>query len=298
MKVILTHIRNPIPAYVFNSHKHFRNLNKDIEVDFLVDFNLITEEDKNNFKSININLVDSNQYVSDELLIKFNEVCFWNNKLTEPPNTGYPSQSYFWHSVIEKWYYILAHMIKNNFDNVFHFENDNLIYKNLNECEKYFSKFDKFSIPKRNDIHFVSSVAYIPNIESLRLICLDMIEFLNKGEEGLLKEHNVDWGSDMALFYLSHIKGNLKELPTLPSDNHELIFDGLGYGPYICGTNIFNSPGFIFTSENDKIGNAISNKEISPHFDFSEKKPYVIFNSKYYELFNLHVHSKRVELYI
>jgi hypothetical protein len=297
MKVILTHIRNPIPDYVYKSLDHFRSTNTDIDVDFLTDIKYLNESDHNFFSDKKINLVDYHQYDGDSMLKKFNDISWTNKKATSAPNTKYPSQSFFWHCGIEKWYYILSHMKKENMKHIISFENDNLIFKNILDYESFFTKFQKLSFPKNNDIQYISSFGFIPSIETLEVMCSKIISYISEGEKSLIDKYKLDMIHEMTLLHILYLDGHVNTLPSLPGESEEaILFDALAYGMYLCGTNLRHPAGHVWIDGyNNKIGTFIKNGGV-PIFDIVNKCPHVIWESKKYDIFNAHIHSKDIQL--
>jgi hypothetical protein len=74
----------------------------------------------------------------------------------------------------------------------------------------------------------------------------------------------------------------------------EYVFDPGSYGQYLGGTN--NGHGAGYAGDHHFIGEAINKGLIKPIFE--DHKPYVLCYGNKYPLFNLHIHSKKLEQFL
>ena len=101
--------------------KQARYFNPDINIHY------ICRSKQSYFDDVGVKWIDL-QSISSDLIDKFNDVCWFKKGI---PQTSYPSKPMFWHRTAERVYYVQAYMEMSGLTNVFHFENDNLIYGDL-----------------------------------------------------------------------------------------------------------------------------------------------------------------------
>lgn len=298
-RIILTHIRNDIPPYIEYTFKQYSITNPNIEIDFLCHKNLISDRNLNVLKNYNLNIVDVDDYKNDKLLNDFLERCYLNKNIPYAPRTTYPSQRYFWQAGIERLFFILAHMKEKKYDDIFHFENDNLIYDSVNSINKEELSKQYITVSKMSDICSVCSALYIPNIESLENICNKINELFLISEKELLSTYQCEMIHEMTILSMCAKYGLVSHFDSVPPTKQDFLFDALGFGQYICGTNNFQDIGYYTTKFNNIIGHKIKNSEILPYFDYEQKRPMIKFkDGSIYKIFNLHVHNKNLKPYI
>lgn len=205
----------------------------------------------------------------------------------------------FWTLTSLRFFYIYEFMQKYDINNVIHLENDVLIYYNCNNIVDNFDKefiylpFDTFT---RN----IASIMYIPNKEIYKKI-LDNYDF-NKND----MENFVDIKQKTELIknfpiFVKHINLNLTDEQKFVCNNDEkfpFIFDAAAIGQYLGGVDPRNTPGNTqgFINETCVI------KYNNYHIWFEEingfKKPFIQIEDKTVPIFNLHIHSKKLEIFI
>ena len=114
--------------------------------------------------------------------------------------------------------------------------------------------------------------------------------------------------NEMSLLHVLSLQEYFNKFPILPDIKHRYVFDPGSYGQYLGGTNNGHPPGFA--DHKHIIGRDIIGGNIVPYFDEEHKKPLVFKEAlqpaeafvqtppQKYELFNLHVHSKKLEKFV
>jgi len=153
----------------------------------------------------------------------------------------------------------------------FYAENDVMIFDSIDKI-----KFEKTFVQQTSDYHATPSVMGIEKKSYDKLI------------QFIIAEKDSD---DMVILRKAITKGIIEGSNTYPEDGIEPIFDGASYGQFLGGTHE-SGPGWA--EDAHYIGREILNKTIRPFFD---GKPMVERDGKVYPLFNLHVHSKKLELF-
>lgn len=288
--ILLTHIGNPLPQYVYYSFAHLRKFNPLEKVQIILDS---YQQDDNCYKlceKYNIEIVDSNQYSDDDQILELNQNTWIKQKHPKGPPTTYKSQDNFWHLTMERLFYLNAHIKKYNLKDVFHIENDNCVFYPIETALLYTrSKITCVKRSHNGEDSTLFSFAFIPNSEQMNKICTLINEFVKIGETELQRMYGFDHISEMHLLTVCRWMGLIDMFPNLPEQ--EYTFDPFGYAAYLFGTNNFQGPGFYDTS--DSIGAFIDQRKIQPIL--IDKIPYVKTDSGIHKIFNLHMHRKNIQ---
>lgn len=279
MEVVLFHVGNSYPNHFEQCIDQYRLFNHNIKTSII-----INKELYNQFKPLatkhDINIVlTKNLKISAPLIYNKDPLDFWNITFL-------------------RLYYLYEYMSKFNINNIIHFENDVMIYFDIDKYKyKFVDKYSTIALPHATDHHSMASFMYTSN-KSL----YDMISFFNtclsQSPSKILNKYGMDMINEMTLIraYSKEFPKILKELPSLPQ---ETIFDGLfdpaGYGQYLGGTP-HNGKQSGWMEERHYIGKKLINNDISVEWcDKSDyNKPIVIDNKTniIYNINSLHVHSK------
>jgi hypothetical protein len=293
--ILLTHVGNPIPNYVFYSIIHLRKYNPIADIVFITNENMQNNNTMNLLRKYNIIVIDANDY-SDNMLVKDLNRLTWIKDLHPlgPPST-YGSQPNFWHLTMERIFYINAFLQKQNINNVLHIENDNVMFYDYNMAFNY---CDQDSISCVHRKHYgedstLFSFVGIKNNKILHTTCLKMLELVALGEKKLQSKYGLSHISEMHLLNIIRSENDtIKYFPMLPGES-EYIFDPYGYGAYLLGDNMNHGPGHIDIT--DDVGKLLSSDQIK--LSLVNNIPYLSlsYNKKSYKIFNLHVHRKNIE---
>jgi len=270
MKIIYIHIGDKFPEYHKDSLKQTQKF-YDGEI-------------------INIFGDKANEFLSrNENNKKFNKINFLNNN----------GLGNFWSVTLQRLFILEQIMLENDYNDIIHLENDNLIYVNPNEFigslqQEY---VNCIAINPLTEKLSTASFIYIPNYKSIKRVNDMIINYLSLGENELKKINDYCMVNEMLLLKMVERLNSsfIKYLPALPKDINKLnlLFDPASYGQFLGGTP-FHNPGF--TDESHYIGQQINNWNISALF--KESLPIVSENingiSRDFRLVNLHIHSKRL----
>ena len=303
MKVVNTFISDQkIPEYTFVALHQLRKTNPEIEIDFIC-------KDIGPYGSFfdnrRINWVPQDSIKSD-LINEFNSLSWL--KTWGTPNTSHQSPEYFFHRAMERIYYLEAYLSQGNLSGVYHTENDVLIYGDLYDLDETVSSTKKIWLTPMGDCQTTFAFVYIPTAEQLTGVCKEFNSLLEYGDDFLKYTYHLDMVNEMSLLHVLSLQGHFNKFPILPDAKHRYVFDPGSYGQYLGGTNNGHTPGF--TDHKHIIGREIIGENITPHFDEEHKKPFVFKqplqaaeafvqpSPEKYELFNLHVHSKKLEKFV
>ena len=213
-------------------------------------------------------------------------------------------RNFFWKYSIERLYYIDNFLNKENLNNVFHIENDVLLFQDL---RLVFNKIKSYNFASVRDgvNRVIGSVIFIKNKRISKKIVQISNKYLNQNDMKILSHLdykiansiNLPLGED--LNFIKNSK-NYKTIQKIP-----FIFDAAAIGQYIDGPHrkkLINRiiPGVksLFKT-NDGFANAETNLKI---FDWKikwkNKKPYKEENNKLIPIANLHIHSKNLKKFM
>lgn len=291
VKLVLTHTGSAVPEYTEHCILQAQYTNPSIDIDLIAEYNHgIQFVEKFGLKNVHVKAIEDIQ--EDFLVKRFREVSWL--KAWGRPNTIYPSPDNFVQGTSERLILLAAYLKKNNIDNVWHIENDNLIYGKFDEITPHLSH-DKLTICYMGKGYTVWNLVYISEPLLLYTAMQWYVEQLAKGNEWLCKTYSLEMVHEMTVM---RQYDNLSFFPSLPNENtiEGYYFDPASYGQYIGGTNVGHLPGFRDTVNHD-IGRSFGTLWKDAYFD--GKQPYVIpIDSTTVQyaggipLFNLHVHNK------
>jgi hypothetical protein len=203
----------------------------------------------------------------------------------------------FWFLTSLRFFYIYEFMKQFNISDVFHLENDVPIYYNCNEIIPFIDKnylylpFDSF---KRN----IASIIYIPNKDIFKII-LDQYDFNKNDMENFV---NIKKKTNLIKNFPIFIKiDGLNEEQKFVCENCEIIpfiFDAAAIGQYLGGVDPRNDSGNTIGFINETCVIKYNNYKIWFEEKNGLKKPFIQIEDKIIPIFNLHIHSKKIDKFI
>lgn len=252
-------------------------------------------------------------YLITSLNIEPNDIVeIVNTNTLEVPDIGLyylndPS-GYLFRNAALRLFYIEAFILKYNITDVIHFDNDVLIYEDINPLKGIFKNF-KFMMTPHFKTEYTFGFSYIKDCNAINAINKPLLELLLLGEHELRKMVGSMPHEMRLLNYVNTINNNklIDMLPILPvglgSDNFELFnvcFDPSTYGKHVGGSHEHQSNHIYYvktkewtgTEKHHYIGDAIINNNLK--IKFVNKHPVIVYNGEH-KLINLHIHSKDLE---
>jgi hypothetical protein len=198
-------------------------------------------------------------------------------------------------------FYIESVMQKYNLKNTFSFDNDVLVYCDLNEISnKLENLYKRVAITASSEDLMVLGMCYIKDHQSFSDIIDILWDLMNK-EIGcnLL---------DMALWSLIYQQKGKEYVNTLPtwgdglfSDSNEIIggiFDPSSIGQFLLGCDNGNPPGTLFGHH--YIHNRLKENNYEFKVNYEDSKKYLtVFNKENsidHKILSIHVHNKKLKL--
>ena len=236
-----------------------------------------------------------------ENLIKSNEHVVFIKK-SKLAKDSY--RDFFWKHSIERLYYIDNFLNKTNLKNIFHIENDVLLFQNLSLLLSKI-KNHNFACVRDGVDRVIGSFIYIKNKKVSKKIVQISNKYLNQNDMKILSHLdnkiansiNLPLGEDLNFIRKSKNYKTIKKIP--------FIFDAAAIGQYIDGPHrrkFINRilPGIkSFFEKNDGFINTETNLKIfNWKIKWKNKRPYKEENFKLIPIANLHIHSKNLKKFM
>ena len=232
--IVYVHIGENLPDYIYDSVYQTMLINYDSKVYIIVEDKLISnfrkqisEFNLNNYFKTKYNFEISVEFVPLSILTIDEK---YTNAMSSVPDSTKIFRDGFWISTTSRFYYIESFMKLFKVDNLFHIENDVLMYENLNSIKDNLSGTEIYMVQDNfdNPPRVIPSILYIPNHQK-------MCKLTNWITETLVE--NIPKGvllNDMELL------GRYPDKLSLPYDfksTENLIFDGACIGQYLGGVD-------------------------------------------------------------
>jgi len=299
--IILTHIGEKEPEYLYSFLTQLRLFNPYHEIVFLVNRKNTNNLIYHDFNIKTYPIEDLHNNLIDSFISKFG----YGDVNSHKKNINYASTDY-WCITATRLFYMCEYAKKFNINNYFHFENDIMIYEDIDNISNIIKNNDLYnnniSITRGTINKIMTGFSYISNNLLLENMLNDFCVYLNNKQE--LFKYGIDMINEMGLLHIYQMKNPdiLKNLPIFPnniiSGNFNFfnsVFDPATYGQYLDGTP--GSPGVSIITDS-YIGDELR-KNTSIRIDFESinnlKIPFLKIDNDYIKINNLHIHSKRLE---
>ena len=293
--IVLFHSGKELPVFLEYTFKQIRIFNPGVAVYFLTDSHLVKDII---FPKYNIIVLDKDLFYSDKV-DQLASVC------TVPTD-------HFWTITTTRFVYIENFLKEYQLSGIYHFENDILLYYNLEEHhDKFQILYSKMAITPGGPDRNMTGFLFIKHWYALSLMTQFFIDLRKQYTLEQLKEkYKTDMVHEMSLMKMYEIeKGKefLDHLPILPFGDYgkvynvfDSIFDPATWGQYIGGIPTNNTPGG--KQSGHYIGQVlIENPEYTVVWNTDEKGrkiPYFKYDNNEVKINNLHIHSKELYKYI
>lgn len=284
--IVLYHTGSPLPEHLFDCVAMIRRQSQDIPIHLITDQADAAKE---------VRLLDVHLYHSVHRrfrdLERLQNLDYWSDG---------KATNNLWRSSCFRLWYIQRIMEEKGLKNVLTFDNDVLLFTKPEEIiERASQLYRDFAITAHNEAEVVFGMSFIPDWKCLADLT-NWIEWrFKQGWESLKREFH-GFPNEMRLI---SAYPDYSCLPILPyganryaRDCHHFqgVFDPSSYGQFLGGTANGDGPGWFGVHQ--EIGQLISIGEIKVVFE--DKKPWLIYAGERIPIFNLHVHSKRMEQFL
>ena len=292
--IVLFHSGKKLPVYLEYAFKQIRIFNPFITVYFLTDNHLLGDLA---FLKYNVIAIDKDLFYSDKV-DQLASLC------TVPTD-------HFWTITTTRLVYIENFLKEFKLSDIYHFENDILLYYTLKEQHDKFQRMYRYLAitpggPDRN----MTGLLFIKNSDALALMTQFFIDLRKEHTlEELKAKYKTDMVHEMSLMKMYEVeKGEefLSYLPILPFgeyaklyDVFDSIFDPASWGQFVGGAST-GIPGV--KPPDHYIGRVlIEHPEYSVIWKEDSKGrkiPYFKYDDNEVKINNLHIHSKNLHKYM
>lgn len=301
--LILIHIGQTLPEYLNDFLSQFRKFNRDYDTIFLTN-------------QINC----SNQIFINHRIRTYPIENLLNNRINHfiklfgygNYNTVYKHIIYggtdYWCVTAIRLFLIYEYALKHNISKFFHFENDIMIYEDLINIEVIIKSNNLYSnqiaITRGTPNKIMTGFMFVNGLDTLNHLLAEITNYLERKLN--LFSFGIDHLNEMGLLHVYQINNpdKLVNLPILPNNNltkdfelFQSVFDPATYGQYLDGTpgtpGVSILPDSLISSEFNK-----SNIQIIFEIIDGFKVPFIVYNGIKYRINSLHIHSKRLNLFL
>lgn len=222
----------------------------------------------------------------------------------------------FWSKATERFFYLQDLMVQFQLKEVFHLENDNMIYVDIATLLPVFQKhYPCIGMTLDNDSRCIPGFVYVRDAESMthlsQFICTKAIHGLNDMQSlaGYYQMFGAPFAEQLPIIMKSYVEDQQLISPNKLVAKHKFnycknedvfmsIFDAAAIGQYLGGIDSRNSgsqPGFINES---CVFNPSLLKFVWKRDVHGRQIPYAQYGQIEYRINNLHVHSKKLQLFL
>ena len=301
--IILTHIGETLPDYIDTFLLQLRKFNNENEIVFLVNENNVNNDvfSKHNVNTYSIENLDNT--LTNQFINKFGYGDIGSSKR----HIVYGSPDY-WCVTSTRLFYIYEYCKKFNINEYFHFENDVMVYTDVNDILKIIKENDLYkniAITRGTNNKIMTGFMYVGDNDIMGDILKSFILYMDNKVD--LFKYGIDMINEMGLLHIYQIKNTEKliNLPTFPNEiltqdfkYFNTIFDPATYGQYLDG--IPSNPGISILPDS-YIGDEIrKDGSITITFESVDnlRIPYLNYGEEKIKINTLHIHSKRLYLFL
>ena len=302
MNIVLTNIGPNIQPYIIDS---IRQAKRHMDNTFYV---LCSKQSTHGviaeLKKLNVNIVFYEDY-ADALTTEFDRIKYFETNFPYLPN------KLFWRYSAERLFYLNSFMQIANLQEVLHFENDVMLYDDLNKYIDGFKSYENIAMPEGSYKWMISSVMFVNKKTSLQPLCEFLLnEMKTRNNEEFMKywpqKHSsikeICMVCEMAMLrvYREEMGDEFIDiLPSIPVGSQSkhmdrfggTLFDPAGYGQFLGGNFHHKKPGVNAIPEWNHIRHFIEGNKVDIVYNGT---PTLNYNGKVYAINNLHIHCKRL----
>ena len=306
MSLVYVHIGNTLPEYIFDSiYQTLLLCHSETKIYVILDDTLLSSF-QNTLEQFNLNIFFKTNCYSNSVVqtiptsiltkeLESNEnFCSYQNIMKTKFSNLVPFRDGFWMSTTSRFFYIEAFMNLFKIRNLFHIENDIMLYENIKTLAD--GMLDKICMVKDAPERVIPSILFFPSHESIQQLNGSIVSQLEQSSEFL---------NDMTLLGKYT---NCHYLPIFPMQS-TTIFDGAAIGQYLGGIDYKNlsevnditmyaNPSRGFINETSVFNPNTCNYLRSPILTKHSELPIKIYRCEYknnlYNIANLHIHSKQL----
>lgn len=300
--LVFVHLGPKLPSYLPTALKQARLFNPDTNL-YLIANEEALEKLPRELRAARPILVSCESLPKGKLHKKFDQ----ESKLDKKFRKG------FWTFTTERFFYVAALIKEYELTDVFHLENDVMLYTDLNEVLPVLQQNypDMIGATFDDDNRCIPGILYIssraPIKQLIRFIAekakeggndMEFLGQFNRQYRGVWIDHlpilMPQYANDYELISAIGTRGTEPDLFSRHADQFHSIFDAAALGQYLGGidpANGLSAPGFI----NERCIFNPSHFLFEWHKDrLGRKVPYAIYRNQVWKINNLHIHSKNL----
>ena len=213
----------------------------------------------------------------------------------------------FWKFATERFFLIESIIETYKLENVFHLENDNLIYFDIRDYLKIFEDSYNIAAVFDNDNRCIPSFMYFKNLNSISEFTSFILSKNGVNDMELLPQYKNETNkvSNLPILPLNYDLPFLSqtELTTINEKQYfnnlekfNSIFDGAAMGQYLGGIDPRNQGGDTVGFINESSLFDVSKFNFEFHTDDKNRRiPFLIYKNQKYKINNLHIHCKNLK---
>lgn len=301
--VVYVHLGNSLPEYIFDSIQQTKLFNPKSKIYVICyECNVTKIQSRTDVKCVSTNeLKQTNKHQLFLSKTRFDTTTNWG----------------VWRYAIERFFYIESLMSKYNLENVFHLENDNLLYFNLqSNLPLFINNYNGIAAIFDNDTRCIPGFLFIKNLIALKKLNTFIAITADSGQFdmetiGSFRNKYPQYIDNLPLipndyknsYPLTNLLGATTQFPERFSNKineFNAIFDAAPIGQYLGGLDPFHA-------NNYPEGGFINERAVFNPANFiyewvadeqGRKVPYIRFNNNVYRINSLHIHSKNLKKFI
>lgn len=298
--ILFVHIGKQVPPYAEIALSQARRFNPHARIIFLGSDRGIKK--LSHLKKQNIELFSYDDIPKTKLHKQYENACVEKNS--------------FWRYTSERFLYLWDFISQAPLENVFHLENDNMLYADLEPLLPHFiQSYPGIGATFDNEERCIPGFVWISNRKAMKRLAQ---YFVNKASLGLndmqvlggyrkenpspiidslpiiMPEYALKYNLISPHFHTT----NRPESYSNHADVFHAIFDAAAIGQFLGGIDPIhpnNGPGFINESCLFNPSLLQYEWELDPQ---GRAVPYALFEGKRYKIINLHIHSKRLQAFV
>ena len=291
------HSGSDLPDWIECCFKQFRLFNPDVTIHFITDAILLEDP---LFKEYDI--------------LSYNKDLYYNEKEAEFEKMfNWPKG--FWTITTTRFMYIENFLKEHDLKDVYHFENDILVYFDLSKHHATFLRLYKYmAITPGGRDRNMTGFMFIKNWKALASMTAFFINIIRvHGLPKLREIYDTDMVHEMSLMRMYELTMGLRRLSYLPIlpfgeharnyDDFDSVFDPASWGQYVGGTaegipgakptNLYISQLLIANPDYTVVWKRDKEERNIPYFRYNDK-----YDDHEIMINNLHIHSKNLHKYM
>lgn len=299
--IAFVHIGRQLPNYLYIAIEQARLFNPAADIYLVANKVAITEENSKALENISAKVVFCENLRKSVSHKKFLQSSILDTSFREG----------FWRNATERFYYLEELIVQHDLKNVFHLENDNMLYVDLSSLISTFSHYKGIAAVFDNDDRCIPSFLYVAQSTALT----KLVEFCaQKAKSGhndmeiiaLFKKVNKEEVIDCLpivvpayknKFGLRSPSGKVVAYDAMYYkyiDEFDSIFDAAAIGQYLGGLDPIHGEKTVgFINESCIFNPSFFSYEWITD-NQNRKVPFAVFEGKKFRINNLHIHSKRL----